>query len=51
MFSLKYYGGFSLYESYNLPVTIRNWFVKRLIKQLQDEEEAVKKSQHNSPKR
>jgi hypothetical protein len=28
-------------ESYNLPVGLRTWFVKRLIKQLKDEKEQM----------
>jgi len=32
-FFLSYYGGWSFLEAYNLPIPIRNWFVKRLIKQ------------------
>jgi len=28
-------------EAYNLPVGLRKWFVERLIKQLEDEQEAI----------
>jgi hypothetical protein len=42
MFNLKYYGGWSLIELYNLPVGLRTWFIERLIKQLKDEAEAAK---------
>ena len=31
-------------EAYNLPVKLRKWFVERLQKQLEKEEEAVKKA-------
>jgi hypothetical protein len=41
-FYLKYYGGFSLYESYNLPVIIRDWFFAKLNKQIGEENEARK---------
>jgi len=41
---LKYYGGFSIFEVYNLPIMIRNWFAQRLLKQLKEEEEAYKKA-------
>jgi hypothetical protein len=41
-FYLKYYGGFSLFESYNLPVPLRKWFVEKLIDQLKEESDAVK---------
>jgi hypothetical protein len=40
-FFLKYHGGWSFMESYNLPVGLRTWFVKRLIKQLKDEKEQM----------
>ena len=36
-FLLKYHGGWSFIEAYNLPVGLRNWFVKRLIKQFEEE--------------
>jgi len=39
-FALKYYGGWSFIEAYNLPIQLRNWFVERLAKQLQDESDA-----------
>ena len=41
-FFLKYSGGWSFTEAYNLPVGLRTWFVKRLIQQLEREAEAVK---------
>lgn len=44
-FYLKYYGGFSLFESYNLPVALRGWFVKKLVDQLKEESDAIKKAQ------
>ena len=40
-FFLQYSGGWSFIEAYNLPVGLRNWFVKRLIKQLEAEKEAI----------
>jgi|TARA_R100001244_G_scaffold107613_1_gene79742 hypothetical protein len=43
-FVLKYHGGWSFIESYNLPIQLRNWFVKRLAKQLEDESDAIKKA-------
>ena len=42
-FFLKYHGGWSFSEAYNLPVGLREWFVKRLLKQLQAEKEAAEK--------
>ena len=44
-FYLKHHGGWSFIEAYNLPVQLRNWFVNRLSKQFEDENEAVKKAQ------
>lgn len=43
-FFLKYSGGWSFSEAYNLPIKLREWFVKRLIKQLEDEKEAMEKA-------
>tara|TARA_R100000152_G_C6683286_1_gene116619 strand:+ start:58 stop:303 length:246 start_codon:yes stop_codon:yes gene_type:complete len=40
-FFLKYYGGWSFFEAYNLPVGLRKWFADRLAKQLQKESEAA----------
>ena len=44
LFQLKYYGGWSFFESYNLPVSVRTWFLQRLIKQKRDESESEKKA-------
>jgi len=41
---MQYYGGWSFIEFYNLPIGLRNWFAKRLSKQLEDESEAAKKA-------
>jgi len=41
---LKYYGGWSFTEAYNLPIGLRDWFVKRLVKQIEKENEEVKKA-------
>jgi hypothetical protein len=46
-FYMKYYSGWSFTEFYNLPIGLRNWFVKRLSDQIEKEnkqtEEANKK--------
>jgi hypothetical protein len=34
---MKYYGGWSFIEIYNLPVGLRNWFCEKLIEQLKKE--------------
>ena len=46
LFYLKHYGGWSFIEAYNLPIGLRDWFTKRLIKQLEDEKEAIEKAQN-----
>jgi len=47
-FLLKYHGNWSFTEAYNLPITIRRWFLQRLADQIKKEnekkEEAMKKS-------
>ena len=44
-FFLKYYGGWSFIEAYNLPVGLRTWFVKRLSDQLEKEKQAMEEAQ------
>lgn len=39
-FYMKYSGGWSFTEAYNLPVGLRKWFFERLVKQLEAEKEA-----------
>ena len=46
-FLLKYHGGWSFIEAYNLPVGLRTWFVKRLAKQFEEEKKQYEKA---SPK-
>tara|TARA_Y100000593_G_C4229248_1_gene296094 strand:+ start:320 stop:475 length:156 start_codon:yes stop_codon:yes gene_type:complete len=41
---LKYYGGWSFFEAYNLPIVIRQWFLQRLQKQIEKENEEAKKA-------
>ena len=47
-FFLKYSGGWSFSEAYNLPIGLRKWFTERLIKQLEAEKEAVEKASKES---
>jgi hypothetical protein len=47
-FFLKYSGGWSFSEAYNLPVGLRKWFIQRLIKQLENEKEAIEKASSGS---
>jgi hypothetical protein len=44
IFFLKHSGGWSFSEAYSLPVGLRDWFVKRTIKQLEMEAEAIRKA-------
>ncbi len=46
-FFLKYQGGWSFTEAYNLPIKLRRWFVKRLLKQLKQEQDQIKKANGN----
>jgi len=45
-FFLKYHGGWSFTEAYNLPVRLRQWFIDRLVKQFEEE-----KKQYNKAKK
>ena len=46
-FVLMYYARWDFQQAYNLPVGLREWFVKRLIKQKEDEKEAASNSSSN----
>jgi hypothetical protein len=47
-FLLKYHGGWSFIEAYNLPVKVRAWFVQRLTKQFEKEKQQLDKAQSQS---
>jgi len=47
-FLLKYHGGWSFIEAYNLPILIRRWFLERLVKQIKDEAEQMKQASSKS---
>ena len=49
-FFLKYSGGWSFSEAYNLPIGLRMWFVERLVKQLQDEKQAIEEASRGGGK-
>jgi len=34
---LKFHGGWSFTEAYNLPIGLREWFVKRMAKHFEEE--------------
>ena len=44
---MKYYGGWSFFELYNPPITIRNWYYDRLVQQKKEEAEAQEKAQNS----
>ena len=39
---MKYHGGWSFFEAYNLPVNIRMWMIERLVKQNKADMEELK---------
>jgi hypothetical protein len=41
---MKYHGGWSFIEAYNLPIGLRNWFIKRLADQKQSEADEIEKA-------
>lgn len=43
-FILKYHGGWSFTEAYSLPVGLRMWFLERLQKQFEDEQEEMERA-------
>ena len=45
---LKYHGGWSFVEAYNLPVVLRRWFLNRLAKQMEEEREQLEKANKGS---
>jgi hypothetical protein len=47
---LKYAGGWSLTESYNLPIGLRGWFVERLARQIEEENQAMEDAQRGGSK-
>jgi|TARA_R100000008_G_C3560121_1_gene155639 hypothetical protein len=45
-FYLKMHGKWSFLEAYNLPIGLRNWFVKRLSKHYEEKNEELRKAQN-----
>ena len=41
IFNLKYHGGWSFIEAYNLPIGLRLWFLRKLTEQFEKEAEAL----------
>ena len=49
MFLLKYYGGWSFFEAYKLPISVRNWMIDRLVKQKEEESKAMNSANKKTP--
>jgi hypothetical protein len=47
-FFLKHFGGWSFTEAYNLPIGLRDWFVKRLASHMEEENNARSSSTNKS---
>tara|TARA_Y100001973_G_C5190846_1_gene330883 strand:- start:985 stop:1137 length:153 start_codon:yes stop_codon:yes gene_type:complete len=47
---LKYHGGWSFIEAYNLPIPLRTWFVNRLARQFEVESEEIEKAYKKAKK-
>jgi hypothetical protein len=41
---MKYYGGWSLFELYNLPIGLRNWFFDKLVEHIKKQTEEMEKA-------
>ena len=50
-FYLKQHGNWSFFEAYNLPIGLRNWFVTRLSKYFEEQNEQVKKAKQKARNR
>ncbi len=50
-FLLKYHGGWSFIEAYNLPIGLRTWFINRLAKQFEKEKAQAEESQKKNKSR
>jgi len=48
LFILKHHGGWSFFEAYNLPIQIRRWFIRRIIKHNEDENAEIEKQSQKS---
>tara|TARA_R110002020_G_scaffold89198_5_gene218418 strand:+ start:7966 stop:8148 length:183 start_codon:yes stop_codon:yes gene_type:complete len=48
LFLLKYHGNWSFMEAYNLPISIRRWFLKRLAEQIEKENDAYEQASKKS---
>ena len=50
-FLLKYHGGWSLTEAYNLPIGLRRWFIQRLARQFEEERKQVEEAKSKSKRK
>jgi hypothetical protein len=50
-FYLQYVGGWSFIEAYNLPIGLRNWFIKRLAKQIETENKSIEEASSGNRRR
>tara|TARA_Y100000592_G_C5316526_1_gene242731 strand:- start:65 stop:226 length:162 start_codon:yes stop_codon:yes gene_type:complete len=41
---MKYYGGWSLFELYSLPIGLRNWYIEMLAEQKEKENQQIEKA-------
>tara|TARA_R110002110_G_scaffold380159_2_gene590726 strand:- start:415 stop:624 length:210 start_codon:yes stop_codon:yes gene_type:complete len=48
LFVLKYHGNWSFMEAYNLPITIRRWFLQRLADQIKKENQKYEEASNSS---
>jgi hypothetical protein len=44
LFVLKHHGGWSIFEAYNLPTQLRRWFVRRLVKEFDDQNKKMEEA-------
>ena len=47
---LKYHAGFSVFESWNLPIGLRNYWTGEVVKKLEKEKEAMEKAKSKNRK-
>ena len=45
---MKLHGGWSLFELYNLPIGLRNWFCDRLANHFEKQKEEMEKAKSSS---
>ena len=48
LFLLKYHGGWSFIEAYNLPTGLRRWVLSRLIQQFEEEKKQIESAKNSN---